>query len=558
MMRRALRGVIAAATATTLLLAGCGGGEPAANPNDTAGAAPTAALTIGMPNGSQTNNSNPFIPTSAARSMGYATVIYEPMAQINTTHPEKDPTPWLAKSWQWNKDYTTVTITPREGVKWSDGKPFTANDIAFSIKLRMKYEAINSEGLPYKTVTNTNDSVTVTFKSNQFVNSHKFINLVIVPKHVWSSIKDPTTDLNQHPIGTGPYVLDTWTNQGVTLKANPSYWGKKPQVPVLRYTSYNDNNALTTALSNGDVQWGWTFIANYKKVYIDKDPANHKVWYPTNLGADVLYVNTTKPPFDDAAARRAVAEVIDRKAISTQASSGVSPAISSVTGLPTPAGDPFIASEFKDKTFSSDAATAKKILTDAGYKYSGDKLLGKDGTPISVTLQDPAGWSDYLTGLQVIAQNMKSIGITAKVEAPNADTWTTDVGNGNFDAVLHWTDSGATPWNSYTSMMGGSYYKPIGQNAAYNFGRYHSKEADSALNEYAKASTDAEREAALTKVQQVFVRDMPVIPTTARPSLAEYSVKNYVGWPDDSNPYATPDPTLSSAAQIILNLKPRS
>lgn len=559
MKKARLRGLVVAATTATLLLTACGGGEPVTSSNNAPGGkAGTQALTIGMPNGSQTNNSNPFVPTSAAKSMGYASVIYEPLAQINTTKPENKPTPWLAKDWTWNKDYTQVTVTARDGVKWSDGKPFTAEDIAYSVQLRMKNSALNSEGLPYKSVTQSGDKVTVTFTANQFVNNQKFINLIIVPKHIWQSIKDPSTDLNQKPVGTGPYVLDTWTNQGVTLKANKSYWGTKPQVQTLRYTSYNDNNSLTTALANGDVQWGWTFIANYKKVYVSKDPANNKVWYPTNLGADVLYVNTTKAPFNDAAVRKAVSQVVDRKAISTQASQGVYPAITSITGLPTPAGDPFIAPQFKDKTLAGDVSSAKKLLTDAGYKYSGDKLLGKDGKPVTVTLTDPAGWSDYLTALQVMSQNMKSIGITAKVEAPNADSWTNNMGNGNFDAALHWSDSGATPWNTYASMMGGTYYKPLGQNATYNFGRYKSADADKALDGYANATTEKARTEALAEIQKVFSRDMPAIPSTARPSLAEYSVKNYVGWPDDSNPYATPDPTLSSAAQIILKLKPKA
>lgn len=547
------------AAAAALVLAACGGGgSDNAGGSNATGAGGGQVLTIGMPNGTQTNNSNPFIPTSASRSMGYGTMIYEPLAQINQVRPTTAPEPWLATEWKWNDDFTSVELTIRDGVKWSDGQDLTAEDVKYSLQLRKDNAALNADALPYDQITLDGKKVTVTFKTSQYVNQQKLLNLVIVPEHIWKDIKDPSTDLNQTPIGSGPYVLKTWTTQGVTLTPNESYWGDKPQVPELRYTSYNDNTALTTALVNGDVQWGWTFIADYKSVYVDKNPDVNKVWYPTSLAADVLFLNTTKAPFNDPAMRKAVSMVIDREAISTQASSGVFPPITSVTGLPDPAGTPYVSKDYTGKTLTVDVEGAKKVLADAGYTLDGDTLKDKSGNAVTFTLSNPAGWSDYLTGLQIIAQSVKQLGITADVQAPNADTWTTDIGNGNFDASLHWTDSGATPWNLYANMMDGQYLKPVGETATWNFGRYDNAEATAALAAYANATNDADRTAALATVEKLFVEETPAIPTTARPALAEYSTKNFVGWPTDDNPFATPDPTQNSAAWIVLHLKPAS
>ena len=79
-----------------------------------------------------------------------------------------------------------------------------------------------------------------------------------------------------------------------------------PKVKELRYTSYSDNDAQTTALANGAAEWSFVFIPNYKTVFIDKDPAHYKLWFPPTLGIHGLWINTTKKPFDDPILRRAI------------------------------------------------------------------------------------------------------------------------------------------------------------------------------------------------------------------------------------------------------------
>ncbi len=545
--------------ATLALVAGCastGGAAGSASNGAAAGAGQT--LTIGMPNGTQTNNSNPFLSTSSARSLGYSWAIYEPLAQVNDTRPTDPAVPWLAKSWTWNADFTQLTIVARNGVTWSDGTPFTADDIAYSLQLRKDHAALNTEGLPYGNISVTGDTVTADFTSGQFINQLKVLQLFIVPKHIWEKIADPTTDLNQHPIGTGPYTLTTWTPQSVTLKASPTYWGGKLAVPQLRYTSYSGNDTLTTALATGEVQWAWTFIADYKKVYVDKDPAHNTFFFPAGLAIDQLVLNSAKAPFNDVAVRKALNMVVDRAKASTIAESGIFPAITNVTGIPQPAGDSFIADTYKNKTFSVDVAGAKKVLTDAGYTYQGNTLIGKNGHPVTFTLQDPAGWNDYITSLQLIADAAKSIGMTATVQTPNRDTWTTNLATGDFDAAEHWTNFGVTPWEPYGDMFDPAYYVPIGQSASWNYGRYQNADAAAAFKAYTDASDDAGRATALAKLEQIFVEDVPAIAIDARPAGGEFSTKYYTGWPSDSDAYADPEPTRANAAYILTKLKPAS
>ena len=91
------------------------------------------------------------------------------------------------------------------------------------------------------------------------------------------------------------------------------YWQDLPKVKELRYTSYTDNNAQTTALANGESEWSFVFIPNYKTVFIDKDPANHKVWAPAGAGHPrPVHQHHQGKPFDNPALRRAMNMVINR------------------------------------------------------------------------------------------------------------------------------------------------------------------------------------------------------------------------------------------------------
>jgi peptide/nickel transport system substrate-binding protein len=558
---RKLATLVAGVAAVAMLATACSSGSsgsPATTGSTQGAKASGQALTIGMPNGTQTNNSNPFLNTSAARSLGYAFAIYEPLAQVNDTRPAQEPIPWLAKSWTWNTDYTQIKIVARDGVKWSDGQDFTADDIAYSLQLRKDHAALNNEGLPYKNIAVDGDTVTVDFESGQYVNQIKVLQLFVVPKHVWSAIPYPEHDTNQKPIGTGPYTLTTWTPQAVTLDQNPSYWGGKLAVPQLRYTSYSGNDTLTTALTTGEAQWGWTFISDYQNVYVAKDPDHNKAFFPAGLGIDQLVLNTTKAPFDDVAVRQALNMVIDRKKASEIAEAGIFPELKSITAIPTPAGDSFIADAYKDKTYKVDVDGAKKTLTDAGYKYDGDKLIGKDGKQVSFVLQDPSGWNDYITSLKLIQNAAASIGMNATVQTPNADTWTDAVNKGNFDAALHWTNGGVTPWEMYSNMFDPAYYQPVGKVASWNYGRYQNDDAKAAFKAYTDATDDAGRKTALDKLQDIYVAEVPSLGIDARPAGAEFSSKNYVGWPSDDDPYANPQPTVANVALILTKLKAAS
>jgi peptide/nickel transport system substrate-binding protein len=478
----------------------------------------------------------------------------------NPVKPAEASKPWLATGAEWTPDFKKVTITVRDNAKWSDGKPVTGDDVAYTFNLIKKNEALNSAATPYGEITASGNTVTVTFTGSMFVYKDKWLGQTpIVPKHIWEGIKDPATDANKTPVGSGPYTLKTFTPQTTTLSVRTEgYWQDLPQVKELRYTSYTDNNAQTTALSDGSNEWSFVFIPNYKTVFIDKDPAHYKVWAPPILGIHGLYINTTKAPFDNVALRKAMSMVVNREDIFNQASAGYfHPLVSSVTGLPSPAGDAYVAPEYKGKNQAVDVEGAKAVLAEAGFKLNGSTLNDPSGKPVKITLTDPSGWSDYQTSLEIVKDNFAQIGIAATVDKANQDAWFRNVEEGKFDATFRWTNGGATPYDIYQTVMDGKVMKKIGvASPGGNFGRFNSPEATAALAAYANASDDAARTTALNTVQKIFVEQVPMIPVGADNIGMAYSTKNWVGWPDDTNPYGAGQPTQANALDVVLHLKP--
>ncbi|MFE7066031.1 ABC transporter substrate-binding protein [Microbacterium sp. NPDC057658] len=531
-------------------LAGCsaGGGS-----GDDAG---SASLTIAKPDGAITTESNnPFVGDSAASKYGYAKVVFETLALVNQTG-DRGVTPWLAESLEWNDDYTQLTVVPRADVTWSDGEPFTADDIVFSFETA-SIPALDTAGLKYEGAEVDGDTVVLSFGDSKYVNQARVLHVPIVPKHIWEKFEDPATDpvTGDDLVGTGPYAMANWSTESVTLDARDDYWGGDLAVPELHYVSYGDNTALTTALANGDADWAQAFIPQIEEQFLSADPEHNKFLASPTTGSATLFMNLQQKPFDDPAFRQALAWVIDRDAYVDIAREGASEAVWSVTGLSSILEDE-IQPEFQGVDYKVDAEKARDLLETAGYTWKDDALIDPDGTPVSFTLSVPSGWSDWNTAQELIAEDVKdSIGAEVKIDMPDWGGWADPRDNGTFSAIIHWLEDSGTAYGLYTSTMDPRWISPEGK-AGFNFGRFDDPEATAALNTYANASSDEERTTAIDTLQTIFSEQVPAIPLGAHPLLGEFNTRNYVGWPSETDTYASADPTQPNIVQILTKLKP--
>ncbi|GAB2619288.1 ABC transporter substrate-binding protein [Pseudactinotalea suaedae] len=556
-LRRSLIAVGAIAALSAAVVAGCapseGGGD---GDGDTS--SPGVALTIAKPDGAITTEShNPYLGDSSASKYGYAKVIFEPLALVNPTG-DLGTTPWLAESVEWNEDYTELTVVPRSGVQWSDGTEFTGDDIVFTFDQFLNGTLTDTSGLNYEGASVDGDEITLSFADSKYTAQSRVLHTPIVPQHIWENIEDPNTDPltgEGMAVGTGPYVLDVWSTESVTLTANESYWGGELAVPQLNYISYGDNAALTTALVSGEADWAQAFIPQIESSYLAADENNHFLVSST-AGAGTVFFNLQTKPFNDLAMRQALAWVIDRQAYVDIAREGASEPIWSVTGLGTLL-EGEILPQYADQSYAVDVDKARQILTDAGYTWENESLIDPDGEAVSFSISVPAGWSDWNTEQALIAEELKeALGIEVRVDQPDWGGWDMARQEGDFQAIIHWLEDTGNAYGLYTSTMDPKWI--VDDRAQFNFGRFEDPAVTEALNGYANAASDEDRQQALEVLQTAFVENVPAIPLGAHPLLGEYNTRNYVGFPTEEDQYASADPTQPAIVQILTNLEPAS
>ena len=184
------------------------------------------------PETSITDNFNPFAGSAPIYGMGADGLVYEPLLQFNLANPSQKPYDWLATNYAWSNGGKTITFTIRQGVKWNNGTPLTAADVAFTYNYVKAHSSgsddIDLGGLQPTSVTQSGNDVSLTFASAQYMNLELIGGQAIIPQSIWSSISDPATYTDPSPVGSGPYKLSNYTAEGFTMTANPDYWAARP------------------------------------------------------------------------------------------------------------------------------------------------------------------------------------------------------------------------------------------------------------------------------------------------------------------------------------------
>jgi peptide/nickel transport system substrate-binding protein len=565
---RFLRGKrLAAITAAGLLAAGvaaCSSSSSSSGASHSSGSSSSATVVMeSSPETTITRDFNPFDQKAPIQGMGADGLIFEPLVMFNLANPSAAPTPWLATASTWNAAGTEVTFTARSGVKWSDGTPFTAADIAFTFNYVKANPAINLGGDKIASATSSGDTATVTFTSSQIANLQNIEGQAIIEQKQWSSITDPGTAVVANPVGTGPYTVGSFTSQGFTMTANPSYWQSVPVKKVF-FPAYTTNTAAQNALYDGTITWTGNFIQGVQQNFVAKDPATHHLDNFANSTV-VLIPNMQKWPTSNLAVREAIRDAVDRTQISTQGEDGQELPQLNADALTSPLYTPWgTAGPTTTVSATADVAKAEADLTAGGFKKDSAGFYALNGKEADLTIEDPTPYSDYAQDDTIIASQLKAAGINATVnDESTAAAWQTDLASGNFDLTVHWGNGGITPYNMYDNWLDDTLI--AGANTSGDFGRFQNSTVQADLAKLAMDSTTTAQATDLAPILNIVATQLPVIPLVGGAAWSQYNSSEFTGWPSASNPYQSGQPSGSNNGpgsgtdeDVLLHLTPVS
>jgi peptide/nickel transport system substrate-binding protein len=545
---------MASLLAAGLLAAACSAGA-----GGSSGGAATDSVTISNENGALwTCDFSPFNGSDTLLSVGF---VYETLAYDNPLQSGKT-TPMLASSWQWGAGNKSITFTIRKGVKFSDGTPMTAADVVYTFDLLKKYPALDLTGV-WSVLSSVSQQgsgqVVMDFKAAA-VPAFYFIagQTPIVPEHIWSKIANPVTYADTSPVGTGPYVVNPCTKANITYTANKHYWQPgEPHIAKVEYPAYTSNNTANDQLASGQAQWGSQYIPGIKSFYTAKS-ANYHYWFPPTVNVS-LVPNLKNSLLSNVKVREAMSYAIDRSRVSTIGESGYEPAANQA-GIVTPTFTSWLDSGAMAKygNYAFNPAKARQLLESAGFKMGSDGIMANaQGQKLAFSVINIGDYSDWVASMQVVAQDLKAVGIQLTPDNLTNTDFDADLFYGKYQLAFYDQQTfGPSPYYELRNWLDSAGTAPVGKVAATNYERYSNPATDALFNSYAASTSPAQQHAIIDQVEQVMLSQLPIIPVVQAVDWYQYDTTSLTGWPTPSNPYAQPSAyAYPDMEQVLLHLR---
>jgi peptide/nickel transport system substrate-binding protein len=404
----------------------------------------TVTFDVGDPQG--IDSMNPLIGVTVAAyeawNIQYATLTNKAASDFHTI-------PGLAKSWESSADKRTWTYHMRENQKWSDGKPLTAEDVAWTINTSRDEEWINHTATVENLTAEATDPNTLVVKSSVDDPKLPTLDVYILPKHIWGKMSaDERAKYDAvDGVGSGPFTLEKFEKgQFARFKANPNYYGGKPKIDKVVLRKFNNPDAMVAALKTGELDAAEDIPGNAFN-QLKNDPNIQTVaGYQGSMtevavnGGDGL--KKPHPALLDVTVRRAIAHAIDKDTIVDRVLAGNGKRAETLSVSPDPSWTPQLS---QDQIFDFDLEKAKSMLEDAGYKDTdgdGIREMPGGGKPLNFTYYVR---SDGVTAPDIaefVTGWLKEIGIATTKKVADDTQLTTIIGKGDYD-MFSW---GWTPF----------------------------------------------------------------------------------------------------------------
>lgn len=427
-----------------------------------------------------------------AQSERIGELIYDPLVRKDDHFNLR---PWLATSWE-QPDPLTWVFHLRAGVRFQDGKPLTAEDVAWSIRSMTNGTLITAKGGAFADVTavTVRDSLTLVVQTSRPDPSLLFN----VSDGIFGVVENGAgRDEGLHPVGTGPFrFVSQVQDKDVVVERNMDYWAGAPKIERVRFEVVSDNitAALEMKKGSGDVESNQLTM---DMVHALRNQPNLRI--ETGPGARVDYANfnVTDPALRDPRVRQAIACAINKDALIATLKRGLARPAETLL----PPGHWAAASDSQLNQYPHDVARAVRLLDEAGLKPD------KDGVRLRFTLKTSTDEGTRLEA-QAIQAELRQAGIALTLRSAEFGTFYSDITKGAFQMyMLRWIGSNEDP-DIFRYTYATESFPPKGANR----GRYSNPQVDALLKAASTEIDPAARRRAYIEVQQILARDLPTIP----------------------------------------------
>lgn len=434
------------------------------------------------------------------------------------------PQPLLAEKWDISPDGKAYTFHLRQDVKWQDGQPFTADDVAFTFysvldpKVKSPHQAFFSALVGFKELTdpkNPADSSKLAKKPIEVVDKYTvrfnleypyspFLSILtnprggIVPKHLLEGKDLRTADFNQKPVGTGPFKVVEWKKDDrLVLEANKDYFAGKPKIDRIIYRVIPDPVVQMQELRSGGIDM--VDMPPLEEVAGLKSDPNYRVFTAATPSYQYFGFRLDREPFSDKRVRQAISYAVDFDGIIKKALLGYA---TRATGQLPPDSWAY---NHNVKTYPYNSDKAKEILAEAGWRPGPDGILQKDGKPFKFTVTGDQANQQVKDSAVIIQEQLAKVGIKMEVKLIDWPTFVKRLFASEFEGILvGWTNHPDPDPFAYT-IWHSSQWK------GRNFAHYKNPEVDEMLEKARRATSLDERKKYYARFQELLAEDAPYV-----------------------------------------------
>lgn len=583
----------------SLVLAACGGAEPAATGGEAAPAADSGdaapAVSAGGLKEVPRNRTHIFMgggregqfidhelwnpyAIGANHQVG-PNIIYEPLAFYSAFADEE--LLWLAEDYEYNEDFTELTIKTRQGINWSDGEPFSAEDVAFTLNslkeigsgvrwgVDVQQFVDNAEVIDENTVL---VHLTVPAPRFFYFMSYKYdIGVYIVPQHIYEG-QDWTTfqafDIEQGwPVTTGPFTVVASSPEQKVFDRRDTWWAAEqglapmPQMErVIRLPAPPEQQAIQAFITN-EIDTGFTMApTSFSTMFNENEmitthsgreaPYGYLDWWPISM-----YVNTEQEPYNDARVRWALSYFIDRQQVVDIGWSGAN----TISRIPMPPYPPLqryfdkiepLLQEYNTSEFNPDKGTA--LLEEAGFTKNGEGMwLKPDGEPFVIDARIP----QFLSGMGlVVVEQLKNQGI--EVIPSNPPDYLDRFSSGDYE-VQFFGHGGSVRDPYYTMRLYQGASKAVPGHHQVNFAKWSNSDYDAIVDQvFVTPMDDYETlENLFYDGMAIWLPELPDIPLTELYHRIGHNNTYWTNWPEGDDAYVNGASWHLTHLMVLWNLE---